>query len=123
MPWRWVLMLALGLHPLVATSATGGACETATTTREMSSCLQGELEQLEHRLKALDERISSQLEAQRRLLFRQAQLTWASFRFANCSSAKSQFEGGTMAPLVFVQCEIEMTRQRLAELREVYDSD
>lgn len=117
-----LLPVVVGALALAAQPASAQECGEVTTTREMLSCLQGALSEAEKRLSDINARVESVLEAEQRLLYQQAQLAWASFRLATCNSARSLFAGGTMSPVVFVQCQLETTEERVREVQRMYET-
>jgi uncharacterized protein YecT (DUF1311 family) len=116
------MFLLAGVLVAAAQVARGDDCESATTTRDMATCLQEKLAENEKQLDQLEEKVQSVLEPDERILYEQAQLAWESFRLANCNSARSLFGGGTMAPIAFLQCKVGMTERRLQDVQRTYET-
>lgn len=95
-------------------------CESSIATRDILICLQAELAEKESEIEKLRAQIASVLGPEEKVLYEQSDLAWASFRLANCYAARSIFVGGTMAPVVFSQCKLEMTAQRIVDLQRIY---
>ena len=117
-----VLVLAALIVGLVQASAGAADCKSAMTTRDMVQCMQDELATREAELSALVTKIEERLTANQLILLKASQHAWESFRFSNCSSARSLNDEGTMAPLTFVGCMVAMTEWRTTDLKEVYGS-
>jgi uncharacterized protein YecT (DUF1311 family) len=88
----------------------------------MAICLQDKLAKMEKQLAQLRENVQVAIEPQKKILYQQAQLAWESFRLANCNSARSLFEGGTMSPIVFLQCTTGMTEHRIQQIKQIYET-
>jgi len=116
------ILLILLFSMLNSYASSEQSCRLATSTLEMVKCLQDALQENEKSLQDLEQSISATLDAGQQLLFKQTQLAWTSYRFANCNAAMALFEGGTMAPIVFVQCKVDMTRQRIDIIDSLYDA-
>lgn len=51
---------------------------------------------------------------------RSVQRLWLQFRDASCKAERALYEGGTAAPIVYLGCLGEMTRQRTAYMKTTY---
>jgi uncharacterized protein YecT (DUF1311 family) len=49
-----------------------------------------------------------------------AQTVWVAFRQAQCVAASDQFDGGSLQPVVFLSCWIEVTQERLRSLERLF---
>ena len=47
----------------------------------------------------------------------QAEKDWVKFRDSHCEFEASQYEGGTIQPLIYSTCLEELTRKRIAEIK------
>ena len=55
---------------------------------------------------------------------KEAERTWVSYRDIQCKAAARQYQGGSMAPMIYSQCLTTVTEHRTADLKSVYeDSD
>ncbi len=55
---------------------------------------------------------------------REAERTWISSRDIQCNAAAQQYEGGSMAPMIYSQCLTTLTEHRTADLKSIYgDAD
>ncbi len=92
------------------------SCDSALTTVDMRRCASQALEQAKRDLnRYLQE--ARRLTAKRALLD-SAQTAWERYREITCRAAGDEHQGGTMKPLVVLNCLLDLTRGRL---HEVYD--
>jgi uncharacterized protein YecT (DUF1311 family) len=52
---------------------------------------------------------------------REAERTWISYRDIQCKAAAQQYEGGSMAPMIYSQCLTTLTEHRTADLKSIYE--
>lgn len=52
---------------------------------------------------------------------REAERTWISYRDIQCKAAAHQYEGGSMAPMIYSQCLTTVTVHRTADLKSIYE--
>jgi uncharacterized protein YecT (DUF1311 family) len=52
---------------------------------------------------------------------KEAERTWLSYRDIQCKAAAQQYEGGTMAPMIYSQCLTTVTEHRTADLKSIYE--
>ena len=52
---------------------------------------------------------------------KEAERTWMSYRDIQCKAAAQQYEGGSMAPMIYSQCLTTLTEHRAADLKSVYE--
>jgi uncharacterized protein YecT (DUF1311 family) len=53
--------------------------------------------------------------------FVNAENFWFTYRGADCQSFAATFEGGTIAPVVFANCEVQDDLSRSADLHSLFD--
>jgi uncharacterized protein YecT (DUF1311 family) len=114
------LLLPLLLLPsgLAAQDSLAMSCDSAMTTIDMSRCASRALEQAKRDLnRYLQE--ARRLAASRALLD-SAQTAWERYREITCRAAGREYEGGTMKPVVVLNCLLDLTRRRLHELYDNY---
>jgi uncharacterized protein YecT (DUF1311 family) len=46
-----------------------------------------------------------------------AQRAWLTYRSAACASAADEFAGGSLAPVAAAECQLRITRERMADLK------
>ena len=52
---------------------------------------------------------------------KEAESTWLSYRDIQCKAAAHQYEGGSMAPMIYSQCLTNLTRHCIADLKSIYE--
>jgi len=52
---------------------------------------------------------------------KEAERTWISYRDIQCKAAARQYEGGSMAPMIYSQCLTIVTEHRTADLKSIYE--
>jgi len=50
------------------------------------------------------------------------QKAWIRYRDLHCEAAKSEFEGGSMSPMVWAQCMAMTTNHRIEEIKAAYET-
>ena len=53
---------------------------------------------------------------------KEAERTWISYRDIQCKAAARQYEGGSMASMIYSQCLTTVTEHRTADLKSIYES-
>jgi uncharacterized protein YecT (DUF1311 family) len=52
---------------------------------------------------------------------KEAERTWISYRDIQCKAAAQQYEGGSMAPMIYSQCLTALSKHRTADLKSIYE--
>lgn len=52
---------------------------------------------------------------------KEAERAWISYRDIQCKAAAQQYQGGSMAPMIYSQCLATVTKHRTADLKSVYE--
>lgn len=91
-------------------------CKNPQTQTELNICSGVDYQRADKQLNQVYNQVRDQLSANRRQQLIVAQRAWISFRDADCKFARSEVEGGTMAPLIFNNCLQDMTKKRISEL-------
>jgi uncharacterized protein YecT (DUF1311 family) len=90
---------------IISISVAQAACP-GDTQMEMNSCAASDYSRADKDLNAAWRELpkSTELVA--------AQRAWIAYRDAECSFRRAQFEGGSIAPLIYSTCLSELTKQR-----------
>jgi len=48
--------------------------------------------------------------------------TWIQYRDLHCLDARRQYEGGSMAPMVWANCMTTATNHRIEEIKDAYEN-
>jgi uncharacterized protein YecT (DUF1311 family) len=123
--WRrqfrpFLFAMAAMLALVVDCPARSDDCDNATTTVEIEDCYRERTEHYQQEVDALEVTISAKMTAAQKKPFKRSNDAWDAFREANCRSAASVYEGGTMQPVAAGGCKMSMTRQRASDLRSLY---
>ncbi len=115
----YLLVLALLAPPALRgqDSLTAG-CDTAVTTLDMRRCVSRDLESAQRDLQRYLQ--ESRRIAANRALLDSAQTAWERYRDLACRAAASEYDGGTMMPLVVLTCRLTITRHRTHDLWDDY---
>ena len=93
-------------------------CDSPQTQAEMNTCAALKLARRDQRLNVAYSKLMKTVDPHRRTKLRAAQRAWLAFRDAECAFEASESEGGTMYPLLFDSCKTELTKARVAELKQ-----
>ena len=92
-------------------------CPGAYTQYDMNACAHREFQAADAALNRIYNQFFSRLEEARRAKLKEAELAWLKYRDGNCEFVSSEFEGGSMRPMVHSFCLARVTRERTAELK------
>ena len=138
----FVLLLPFLLHLVVAQQAIPmqNPCEEKPTSqRQMDDCAAFKYKQADAHLnkvyrKALQYMTDDLSRAQKQgdqkqvkyeetaiASLKEAERTWISYRDVQCKASAQQYEGGSMAPMIYSQCLTTLTEHRAADLKSIYE--
>ena len=83
----------------------------------MNTCLSREAGRVRTLLETLLEEIRPSLQAGQRQGLEEAQRQWVRYRDAHCNWVASPSEGGTIQPTVHASCLVNITWERIGELK------
>jgi len=93
------------------------ACAAATGSIELNECAQRQFAQQEKQLNAVYQATLKALDGSAaKPLLVAAQRKWVAFRSADCDARRELFQGGSVAPQVYLDCMSERAKQRAKEL-------
>lgn len=118
----WVLGLAACFSVALACAQTPASeaadCwAEATTQAQLNACAQQDFEAASAAYSASYRQLSQSVGNKQRQLLRQVQTEWMQFRTKACEFEQGAVAGGSAAPMVLLQCQSRMTRERTAELQ------
>jgi uncharacterized protein YecT (DUF1311 family) len=121
------------------TREKAGDCPKSTTTYDIGTCLEKEVEKTTANYRSYADAarsieglpapgdapasgptgkpLSSQELVQQ---FDAVESAWQAYKKAQCSAAYDAYKGGTIAPMMQLTCELTLTRNRLRELDSIY---
>lgn len=108
-------VLALATAP--AKPAPTVACQPDGNQAQLNACAAQDFEAATADYAKTYRTLSQSVGNQRRQLLRQAQTEWIQYRVKACEFERSGVAGGSVAPMVFAQCQARLTRERTADLR------
>lgn len=92
-------------------------CNEAGTQAEMNTCADQDYKTADAELNQAYQSIRSQQSKSGKQALEGAEAAWISFRDLDCAFAGSQFEGGSVEPMIYSGCLSERTKARLKELQ------
>ncbi len=121
-------------------AATQNPCDQKPTTqRQMDDCASSEYKRADARLNKVYRKavqyMTDDLERARKqhdqkqtkyeetaiASLKEAERRWISYRDIQCKAAAQQYEGGSMAPMIYSQCLTKLTEHRTADLKSIYE--
>lgn len=93
-------------------------CDELTTQVDMNQCAAIESAQTEKQLKAIYHQLETQNsdDLEQLTLLKQNQSIWLKYRETSCQYASSQYEGGSIQPLIYSSCITSLTKERVKNL-------
>ena len=115
---RLPALLALVLLAIPAAASEAPSCQLAETTADMRACLSQALQAAEKDMQRYLE--AARREARPPEALAKSQAAWSAYRDAACRAAAGQYEGGSLQPVVTLDCLLRLTRERTLELWRAY---
>jgi uncharacterized protein YecT (DUF1311 family) len=91
-------------------------CKNPQNQAEMNACAGLSYQNADKKLNQVYQQVRAKLQGANLEKLTSAQLAWIKFRDGNCEFARSQFDGGTMAPFILGGCLADITKKRTADL-------
>ncbi|MEL6604724.1 MAG: lysozyme inhibitor LprI family protein [Cyanobacteria bacterium J06614_10] len=92
------------------------SCEAPTTQLEMNQCAQLAYAVADVELNQVYQILKSRLPATGQQALTEAELAWITFRDLDCGFDRDQYAGGSIAPMIYSDCQEEQTILRTQEL-------
>ncbi len=92
-------------------------CNNAGTQTEMNACADKDYKRADAELNQVYQSLRSQQPKSGKQALESAEAAWISFRDLDCAFAGSQFEGGSVEPMVYSGCMSDRTKTRVKELQ------
>jgi uncharacterized protein YecT (DUF1311 family) len=89
----------------------------AQTQMEMNQTADVKFKKADAELNKVYNQLMKMLDKNEKQLLITAEKDWLKFRNSHCRFEASQYEGGSMQPLVYSSCLEELTRKRIAEIK------
>lgn len=112
--------LAIGSSQAASVPATAPPRQTceAQIQAAMNACAEANYDKADDYLNQVHQGLKSNLTQAAQVQLAEAERAWVSFRDQSCEFERSQFENGSIAPLVYYSCLEALTDQRTAELKQ-----
>ncbi|HET7601467.1 MAG TPA: lysozyme inhibitor LprI family protein [Gemmatimonadales bacterium] len=113
------LILLAGAAPVLsAQQALPDPCASDTTTAALRRCMSADLHAADSTMAVYYDMALRRAAAPSAL--RQAQAQWTRFRDADCRARAEEHQGGSLEPVVAMQCQADLARVRTHEIWSVY---
>jgi uncharacterized protein YecT (DUF1311 family) len=89
----------------------------AQTQLEMNKTADAKYKKADAELNKVYKQLISILDQNEKQLLIQAEKDWVKFRDSSCKFDASQYEGGSIKPLIYSTCLEELTRKRISEIK------
>ena len=89
--------------------------EKANTTLDMNGCIADAMKEWDRHLNRVYRDKLSSLSPSAQKSFRSAQRAWLDYRDKDCLSRSKMAEGGSLAGIIYGECELKKTVQRIDE--------
>jgi len=87
------------------------------TQLEMNETANVKFKKADAELNKVYKQLMAILDKNEKQLLIQAEKDWMKFRDSHCKFDSSQYEGGSIQPLIYSTCLEELTRKRIAEIK------
>ncbi|BCL35563.1 lysozyme inhibitor LprI family protein [Nostoc sp. MS1] len=98
-------------------------CNLPQTQLEINRCSQLAYENADKKLNQAYKQLLPKLKRPRQQKLIAAQQAWIKFRDTSCEFERSGYEGGSIAPSVYLNCLEKLTKQRTQQLQEYLQPD
>ncbi|MGQ7944865.1 lysozyme inhibitor LprI family protein [Flavobacterium sp. WC2509] len=89
----------------------------AQTQAEMNATANANYKKADTQLNKVYKQLMAILDKNEKTLLIQAEKDWVKFRDSHCKFEASQYEGGSIQPLIYSTCLEELTEKRIAEIK------
>lgn len=89
----------------------------AQTQSEMNTAAYANYKKADAQLNKVYKQLMSILDKKEKPLLIQAEKDWVKFRDSHCKFVISQYEGGSIQPMIYSTCLEELTKKRIAEIK------
>jgi uncharacterized protein YecT (DUF1311 family) len=89
----------------------------AQTQGEMNATANSSYKKADAELNKVYKQLMAVLDQNEKPLLIQAEKDWMKFRDSHCKFDASQYEGGSIQPLIYSTCLEELTKKRIAEIK------
>ncbi|HEX8335902.1 MAG TPA: lysozyme inhibitor LprI family protein [Pyrinomonadaceae bacterium] len=112
-----ILFLAPAAAPAQTETREDPCAPEAQRSPQLMACAERKFKEATAELKRARDEMYADLGSRSRAKFRAAERLWLGYRKSNCDAEASIYEGGTIQPLIQLQCMARVTRERAGELK------
>lgn len=112
-----LVLLAIACGLPTAQAADKLDCNNAITQGDMNECAYRDLKREDQALNAAYNAYRARLSATQKEQLKNVQLAWIKYRDLACTYDSSGVEGGSVHLLIYTQCIMRRTHQRLEEIK------
>lgn len=105
-----------GAAPVIHEKFTPMPCHPATTIGQ-EGCAEHSLLRSDAKVNAIVKKLFGEIDAPSRHDLVKAQTAWLAYRKAACTSESDAYRGGSQQPVLFAECEADITKARFTELQ------
>jgi uncharacterized protein YecT (DUF1311 family) len=98
-------------------------CNNSQTQIEINECARLSYQNTDKKLNQVYQQLLPKLQGSRQQKLIAAQQAWIKFRDSSCQFETSRYEGGSIAPTIYLACLEKITKQRTQQLQEYLKPD
>ena len=96
-------------------------CEAEQNQMNMNACAKQRFDEADRDLNVAYRKLMRMVSGDFEEKIRATQRVWIKYRDQNCECARSIYDGGSIAPMILLNCKQRMTEQRTAELTDLIE--
>lgn len=112
-----ILLLVPAAEGAYAQTQEDPCAPEAQRSSQLMACAERKFKEATAELSRARAALYEDLEPRSRVKFRAAERLWLRYRKSNCDTEASIYEGGTIQPLIQLQCMARVTLERAGELK------
>ncbi len=99
-----------------------GPCNAAMTQLDLNQCYGDQFQEADAHLNKIYASLLKQMRGETTIQkVRAEEKAWIRYRDLHCEAARSEFEGGSISPMIWAQCMTMTTKHRIEELKAAYE--
>jgi uncharacterized protein YecT (DUF1311 family) len=116
-----ITLIAIAL--LFSTNALADDCGSSATQTDMNICASARLKAADKKLNETYSTVMKRVPEAHKGMLKSAQQKWIALRDADCEFVASGAEGGSVQPMIRLQCQTDKTVERTAWLESLLNCD
>jgi uncharacterized protein YecT (DUF1311 family) len=114
----FLLVIAASAYSAGQSQKKREPCPNAQSQAEMNDCAGREYKKADADLNQVYQKLVTMLDADEKAQLKAVEMTWITYRDANCDFVADQYKGGSMRPMILGFCLADMTHNRTNELKD-----